>query len=901
MFSVYRTLSLRFFGRHWVRVALIVASIALGVSTLVATRALNDTMNRAGLASVNPMPGVADFVVSNGELTIPADLAKTLAKIPGVQEAWPRIFENVKLPDLEDRAVLVLGIDRDESQKSAGLDISLTLDPDVKEWTSSVEKLVSYLPVFMRNYAKKLEPAPAVIGEELDRSLKEKNQPRLLAVMKSQTGPRRYLFRVGKVRARGVAAALGGNIVIMDVPGAGRILGLPPGQVNRIDVTLRPGVNRSKVRSEVEEVAKGHGVVRTPDEQNQALGNVMSGMQTGFSLCGLAALVVGLFLVYNALAVCVAERRHEIGVLLSLGATRRQVRWLFAGEAALLGLAGSLLGIPLGVGLAYLGLQPTQQVMTETFFPIEARHVEVGFGLVVLALAAGLLTAVAAALVPAFAASREIPAEAVRRIVKPPSGAYFASQVMISFGMLLLGTGFILYRKELPALIVNIERQLVGWTGLALFSEQQLARLGTYGGMILVLLSALLAAPILTAIVARLLHPLAQALWPIEWRLAADNLVRAPGRTGLVIAALAAGVALVTQTYGTIVSNRTALREWVQEAIAADLIVSSGSPVGAGGGQTQDMKESLVDQIRAIPGIESALPMRFRRVPYRDTQVLLFAIDAAGTYEIELKRQAELKSLHLYKALETPRTAVISDNFAALHRVGKGDTLTLNSASGEVRFLVVGTMEDYSWNHGTIFINRQEYKQFWRESEVNVFDVFVTAGDGRVQAVRETLLQKLGAENGLVVKTRQELQEQIDGMIERLYGIALSQQVVVMFVAALGVVMALMISVMQRRREMGLLRAIGASRAQVVYSILAEAFLMGVIGTLIGFLVGIPLEWYVLKVLILEESGYLFPVYLPWKEGLLILAVGLATPILAGLGPALISVRQGIPDAVAYE
>lgn len=877
MFSVYRTLSLRFFGRHWVRVALIVASIALGVSTLVATRALNETMNRAGLASVNPMPGVADLVVSNGELTIPADLAKTLAKIPGVQEAWPRIFENVKLPDLEDRTVLVLGIDRDESQKSAGLDISLTLDPDIKEWTSSIEKLVSYLPVFMRDYAKKLEPSPAVIGEELDRSLKEKNQPRLLAVKKSQTGPRRYLFRVGKVQARGVAAALGGNIVIMDIPGAGRTLGLPSGQVNRIDVTLRPGDNRSKIRSEVEEVVKGHGVVRTPEEQNQALGNVMSGMQTGFSLCGLAALVVGLFLVYNALAVCVAERRHEIGVLLSLGATRRQVRWLFAGEAAILGLAGSLLGIPLGIGLAYLGLQPVQQVLSDVFFSIEAHHVEVGFGLVGLAVAAGLITAVAAALVPAFAVSREIPAEAVRRIVKPPSVGYLASQVVSSLGFLMLGVGFILLRDLLPP------------------------RIGTYGGMILVLLSALLAAPIVTAIIARMLHPFAQALWPIEWRLAADNLVRAPGRTGLVIAALAAGVALVTQTYGTIVSNRTALREWVQEAIAADLIVTSGSPVGAGGGQTQDMKESLVDQIRMIPGIESALPMRFRRVPYRDTQVLLFAIDATGTYQIELKRQAELKSLHLYKALETPRTAVVSDNFAALHRVGKGDTLALNSASGEVRFLIVGTMEDYSWNHGTIFINRKEYKQFWRESEVNVFDVFVTAGDGRVQAVRETLLQKLGAENGLVVKTRQELQEQIDGMIERLYGIALSQQVVVMFVAALGVVMALMISVMQRRREMGLLRAIGASRAQVVYSILAEAFLMGVIGTLIGFLVGIPLEWYVLKVLILEESGYLFPVYLPWKEGLLILAVGLATPILAGLGPALISVRQKIPEAVAYE
>src|SRR5437879_7012839 len=102
--------------------------------------------------------------------------------------------------------------------------------------------------------------------------------------------------------------------------------------------------------------------------------------------------------------------------------------------------------------------------------------------------------------------------------------------------------------------------------------------------------------------------------------------------------------------------------------------------------------------------------------------------------------------------------------------------------------------------------------------------------------------------------TRQELQEPIDDMIERLYGIAYGQQIVVMLVAALGVVTALLISVLQRRREMGLLRAIGATRTQVIRSVLAEACLMGIIGTAIGLAVGIPLQWYVLKIVILEES-----------------------------------------------
>src|SRR5262249_23191516 len=160
------------------------------------------------------------------------------------------------------------------------------------------------------------------------------------------------LLRTGTLDADGTAAVLGGNVLILHLSHAAKVLGMGKDQANRIDVILSPDAAPDDVRRAVEDVVQGQGLVRTPQEQDHALGNVLSGMQTGFGLCGLAALVVGLFLVYNALAVCVAERRHEIGVLLSLGATRWQVRALFGGEALLLGLAGSLLGIPLGLGLA---------------------------------------------------------------------------------------------------------------------------------------------------------------------------------------------------------------------------------------------------------------------------------------------------------------------------------------------------------------------------------------------------------------------------------------------------------------------------------------------------------------------------------------------------------------------
>jgi putative ABC transport system permease protein len=120
-------------------------------------------------------------------------------------------------------------------------------------------------------------------------------------------------------------------------------------------------------------------------------------------------------------------------------------------------------------------------------------------------------------------------------------------------------------------------------------------------------------------------------------------------------------------------------------------------------------------------------------------------------------------------------------------------------------------------------------------------------------------------------------------------------------VAGLGVVMALLISVLQRRRELGLLRAVGASPLQVLRTVLAEAVLMGIVGALIGLLVGIPMEWYAVRVLLLEEAGFALPLKVPWLEAGVLTAMALAIATLAGLGPAVQAVRLRIADAIAYE
>jgi putative ABC transport system permease protein len=881
MLSLYSTLSLRYLRRRWLRAVLIVNSIALGVMTLVATRALNQTMTNAGLAMLNPLAGTADLIVSNGEAS-PVDraLAAELAKVPGVAVALPRIFKKGKLADLDDAPVLLVGVDLEAEKKAEALHDQT--GPPLWKWSipSDLQKWVQALP-YRELFALMNEARQhgfkalkfVVVGKELEAKLPP-GKIQLGLRVPGQQGPAKVV-RIGTVEGRGPLAMLGGDVIVFkDLAAAAELAGLKPEQVSRIDLLVEPGAKPERVKAAVAAVLRGRAEVHTPEEQNQIASNAMSGMQTGFSLSGWAALVVGLFLVYNALSVSVAERRHEIGVLLSVGATRGQIRALFGGEAALLGLAGSLLGIPLGLGLAYV-LQPlVQAVLRDVFMTVEARGIELSPWVMAAALAAGVLTAVLACLLPAMTAAAEKPAEAVRRVPPIHTWRYRVVQAAVSLLLIGLGVAAIILRSQL-------------WH-----------RLGLYGGMSLVLIGALLAAPLLSAVFARLLQPLARRLFGIEARLAADNLVRSPQRTGLVIAALAAGVALVLQTAGTIRSNRQGLRDWVRDYIGADLIVMSGSPVG-GSGPDSPLPTELADKIKSLAGVERALPISMLKHTFGETQIVVEAVPAADYVQVNEGRHTA--GLELYRQLaRTPDGAIVSENFAALYHIRAGDTVTLTSSSGPVRLRVLGKVVDYSWNHGTVIVNRDDYCRHWEDPKVNFFDVYLKPGVSAV-AVQDEITRRFGAGYGLFVQRRQQLQESIDRIIEQLYSIAYALQVMVMLVAALGVVMAFLISVLQRRREMGLLRAIGASQVQVVYSVLAEAALVGVIGTVIGLAVGVPLEWFVLRVAFLEESGYLFAVHIPWLESLVIAAAALVLATLAGLGPALHAVRQRIPEAIAYE
>ena len=890
--ALYRLLTFRTLRQRWERSALIIASIALGVATLVSSRILNECLGSASERSTTPV-GMGELFISNGEFGVQRSITNELraAKIPGVHSVFPLVVEKVTFPELGNRKGVLVGAELKQSLASQDESLQQLFQEDDAlgvRFTRTME--MTYKNVLLAvNYRLVVVGKP--LYDSWTQSRKSTDDPLVVRYGSQELEclPIGYL----DYKDDSPLAMLGGNVIGMELGQAARliqprptptmqaILGgvgsetvwelMVPERINRIDVTLESGTELETVQSSLTDIIGDRARIDTLETKGQSTREIISGMQLGFLLCSASAMIVGLFLVYNALSVTVAERRHDIGILRSVGATRLQILTIFTLSALVLGIIGAICGVPLGIGIAKLILNEFRGELESMFLPGQAEPGWPTLETVILAMVGGIVTSVCAALIPALQAAAQDPADAVRRVPGVAGGVWKLAHQATCAVLIAGGIALILTRHELPP------------------------RVGAFGGMMAALIGLLLAAPILVGILVRVVHPLLRAILPIEARLAADNLLRSPGRTGIVIGALGAGVAVMIQTAGVGRSNEEPIVQWLDEVIQADLFVFGGSLTEATSSQTPMLREDI-EGLRKLPGVAGVTGIRYVRPEFNGTIVFLTALDAQIYAEqTSLKAGDDLEGLTKVRKLTGDRDIIVSDNFALRHNVEVGDSITLAGPDGPVELNIIDTLRDYSWSRGTIYIDRTVYTNLFQDPKIDVAHVYMNENANR------ELVSEFAANRGLIVQDRSTVRKFLAELIERVYTLAYLQQIIVGIVASLGVVTALLISVLQRKRELGLLLAVGATPGQVIRSVIAEALLMGIFGTVLGILIGVPMEWYILRVILVEESGFVFDLLIPWKAGLGIAVGAIVVAGLAGLLPAWHAVRVSIPEAIAYE
>lgn len=861
MLTLSRLLSWRYLRRHTLRLLLATFSIALGVATLVATQLLNRSTWAAVENTSAQLAGQADLQVTNGVQGVALELLPQLRAVPGVRAATPLFIRRVDVQ-----------LDSSAMAKAMLLGVDLNREREFRTYGGApLTENLGRLPRLLANPEYWTNPGPiVVVGDNLQKDLKADAQWCQALI----NGKLRRLWIGAALDLGEMSDIFGGRLIIVPLEHALELYGKKQ-RVTRFDVRLADGADRQQVMDAIAAVLGREASVHPPRLRDTNLEDVLGGIQMGLTIGATVALFVGMFLVYNTLSVTVAERRHDIGILRAIGATRGQIRGLFAVEALTFGAIGSAVGVLGGYGLARLSMKTVGTVLRQQFASIDLQRLVITPDLVLMGMAAGMIIALLAALAPAAAAAAEPPSDALRRA---PSQLH----VLRTWGP-LLAAAFV-------ALVA---------ASVYLLRGQFPPRWAAFANIYLLGLAFMLATPALARVGIALLRPLVQC-FGTEMRLAADDLARSPARTGLTVGALALGLALTVETSGLIISTEKPVLEWLGHVIHADLLVTSGAAV-TGGGDHSLMEESLGQDLAAHPQVQDVMPVRLAAVDFRATRVLLCVVPFrlyAQHNDVRVTSGDPNTGLHMVES--NSREVIVSENFAAQHGVRPGDEIELPTAKGRVRWRIGATLRDYTWNRGTVFFDRDRYKEWFDDPLVDSFDLHLKPG-ADPQAVRRDLQQSLGKQHVLVILTNAEFRGHIQNMMERFYTLIYANSCMALIVAFLGVANSLAISVLQRRRELGLLRAVGATRWQVAFSVAAQALLIGILGLALGVGLGVLLEKYVLSVLFVEETGFVFALLFPATMTLLATAFTLAGAQVAAALPALRAAYLPVSEAVAYE
>lgn len=831
------------------RAILTVLGIAIGVAAFVAIQLANHSILASFHRTIDAVAGRSTLVVTAGEPGFDETLLVKVRAVEGVRYAAPLILSIAPVEGREQEVLLVLGVDllteeafREYQSTEGGGEVTLTtlLQPET---------------LFLsRAFA---ERHGLVVGDTIT----------LL------TGSRRRTFTIrGLLEPRGPARALEGHLALMDIAAAQEAFA-KVGRLDRIDVILRADVEVDATAARLAAVLPGDLQVNRPEQRNRQIEKMLSAFRLNLNALSAIALVVAAFLIYNTISLSVIQRRQHIGILRSLGLGTGEIVLLFVGEALVMGGIGSLIGLGLGTFLASQVLQTISQTVSNLYSFIRVTRIEADPYTLSVALGLGLSFALIAALYPSLRAGRI----SVREALDPGlAGDKDRTPRALRLLGLVLPLGAYWAARQGP----------VG--GAPLFG---------YLALVLLILGGALLTPWAILGFAWVVRRLGRKAWTSEGLLVASHLTGYRGRHAVAVAAMMTALAMLIGVAIMIGSFRRTVEIWVEETIRADLFVTPASRFTKGVYAT--LPAGLLDRVRSIQGIAAVDPFTRVKIMFRGRQLLL----AAGDFEVAAARgkllfvQGDSKEV-LMRAKEGGGV-IISETAALTHGIREGDRVALATPTGPASFPVAGIFYDYTTDGGMIVMDRSLFQRYGGEPRANVLAVYLSP-DADPAAVAQQIKMASG-EAAILVLPNQNLRRRVLEIFDQTFAVTYALRIIAVIVAAFGIFNALWASVLERQREIGILRSLGASRAQVFRVILQEAGLLGLLAEIMGLVIGLFLALILIHVINKQSFGwsllFVFPPSVLLTSGGLVLLASL----LAGLFPALYASRIEIAEAITYE
>lgn len=654
-----------------------------------------------------------------------------------------------------------------------------------------------------------------------------------------------------------------------------------PGQINTIEAVLAAGADPAVVEPAVA-AAVGTGFRMEPLEAAGVLGQWSGMVGKVTALIGLLGLIMGVFIVYNTFRTVALERRHDLGMLRALGATRRTVIALVLIEGLIQGLAGAVIGMVLGYSLAW-GVLTAIRPLFEGLVRLEIGSPGITAGLVAQAVALGLGTTLLGALAPALSASRVTPLEALR----PATGAVEERRLASRQG------------------IAGLVLLLLAAAGLA-SGSYALGVLST----LLVIAGLVLLAPALVRPVAELFGRLLELVFAREGQIARGNMARQPGRAAVTASTVMISLAILLAVVGLMSSLLEGAKALIDRSLGADFLVMPPSLVLSTG--NVGASPALAEEVRALPEIGMATTLRLGQVGVAPAagpkgggdgaevaSVQVIGVDPATFPEIAGLEFKEGEPDAAYQALAQGGAVILNPILASQAGAAVGDLLRLETPAGPRDYRVAAVALDFlNFKLPTGYLSQADLARDWGIRSDLLLMANAAPGVDRA-AAHAAVAGLVAGYPALTLTDASVFKAQMEGLLDQAGSMYILVLVVMAVPALIALVNTLAIGVLERRREIGVLRAVGATRRQVRRMIAAESLLLAALGTACGIAAGLWLGYALVSLVkaVLLPIGYHFPF-----AGLLAaVAAGLLLGVLAATIPARQAARLEIVESLRYE
>lgn len=849
--TLFRRFILRDLAKNKTRTCLTLAGIALGVSVLIAISLANHTALIKFKETVDLVSGKANLEVrSTSGPFMDQSALSDLSWLGSVGAKYmPMIEQTVAVADKNEELVQIIGID-------------MLGDPEFKSYSEESSSSGNFLDLFSSR--------SVLVGDRLAKTLNLSKGSSLKLLINDKSEE----FTVSEIMSgEGLGGVYSGNLVVGDLNVVQRALNAD-GKISQIEVIV-PESLLNQVQFQIRQELPSDVAVERPSQRGEQVEKMTRSFKYNLIALTFIALMVGMFLIYNTMTISVIRRRPEIGTMRALGVSRFQIMSLFMIESLWFGLVGTTIGLLMGVAMSQGALKAIAGTFQHFYFQTPMESVAMAPQVLVAAFCLGVFLTMVASVPPVIEATGVAPAEATRR------ASYESKIDRLSPILSLLGAVFFI-----GAVVASGQQPVYNFPVFG------------YVAALAAILGAALIMPLALRTALPLLGALLRKFLGFEGLFAARSLHGTLGRTSVAVASLMIGIAMMVSLGIMIGSFRETVMVWIDQTLQADLWLQPSAR--AAGSRFGKFDQSLVPIIKNVPNVVAVDSFVDTPIEYKGEQTNLGAGDLDVTEKYGHLKFTSGESTRVVLARMGRNSAIVSESFAIRKHVAQGDTLTLQTPSGDHSVKIEGIYYNYASDLGYIVIPRQVYKDLYHEQGISNCAIYLAPG-ADPYAVRTEIQKRLAKVGLFSIRTTSELRKEAIKIFDRTFAITYALHTIAIAVSMLAVMNALFALALESRREFGILRYMGASTKQIQSVVLTEAGILGLLGNVSGLVLGFVLSLLLIFVINKQSFGWTVQFAVPYDFLLEASFLVLLTSILSGIIPARFAAQTVAPQVVREE